>query len=430
MVFFGRKLSMATNQVLLCVLLCLMSSTNLAGAAITPSPSPKEDVWQGFRGDGSSHSRATELPLVWSASKNLLWQTKLEGFGQSSPVVWDGKVYLTAIDEKSRTPLSVLCMDLDSGKLLWKKGFEASQDLPWGKTFARAAPTPLVDGTGVVAFFGSGDLVKLNHEGDLSWKRSLMKEFGAFKGNHGVGSSPIGYDGKVTLLIAHEGPSYVITLDGGTGATIWKKDRPEAVSWSSPLVTRFHDLDQLIISSNGTIEAMDYRTGAPLWFTNDIEKNTVASPTRYGDMIIAGSSAAKSCTAIKLGGRGDITGSHIAWRAASSSFGSPLVDGDRVYIVNRGGVLTALEAETGAEVWKYRLGDSCWASPVAAGNRLYFFGKSGKTAVLASGGQEPKVLAENELPVGEEDAVYGVAFVDGKILVRTGSLLTCISPQD
>jgi len=430
MLFFDKNPSMTTKDVLLCVLLSLWSSTNLASAAAVPFPSPEEDTWKGFRGDGTSHSKAGDLALTWSESENISWRADLEGFGQSSPVVQAGKVYLTSVLSESESPLLVFCIDLASGKVVWKKAFEASKKRPWSKSFARAAPTPVVDETGVYAFFGSGDVLKLGHDGTLHWSRSLVKDYGDFKGNHGVGSSPIYHDGRLTLLIAHEGPSYVVNLDAKTGKTLWKKDRPEAVSWSTPLVTRYRGKDQLIISSNGTIEALDFQTGERLWFTTDIEKNTVASPTRYGDLIIAGSSAAKACTAIRLGGRGDITRSHVAWRASSSSFGSPLVDGDRVYIVNRGGVLTCLDADNGEEVWKHRLGDSCWASPVATADRLYFFGKAGKTIVLANGTPEPKVLAENDLPVGKEDAVYGVAFVNAKVLIRTGGRLTCVAVTD
>ncbi len=387
-------------------------------------------AWTGFRGDGSSQSQAAGLPLKWSEAENILWRAELEGFGQSSPVIWGGKVFTTTVVADAEKPLMVTCLALKTGITIWRKRFEASQKIKYTRMIARAAPTPVVDPSGLYLFFGSGDLMKLSHEGDVRWARSLVEEFGEFKGNHGVASSPVRHGDKLILLIANEGPSYVLAADADTGETLWKKDRSETVSWSTPVVTRYKGQDQLIISSNGVLEALDVESGAQLWFTKAIAKNTVASPSIYQDRVIAGSSESAASASVRLGGSGDITDTHMVWQGGSaSSFGSPLVQGGRVYFVNRAGVIACLDAKTGTEIWKHRAGDSCWASPVAAGDRLFFFAKNGDTVVMAGNRPEPEVLAVNKLPIGDNDEVYGVAVVDRKILIRTGSALICVMDQ-
>lgn len=426
MAFFPRKRIMATKVVLLCVVLSHWSSTHAQVTSITPQY-PRSHSWAGFRGDGSSHAFQGAYPLKWSKSENMRWQTVLPGFGQSSPVVWKDRIYITSVDADAKEPLLLLCLALKSGQILWQVRLDASLKLKYTRMIARAAPTPAVDYSGVYIFFGSGDLGKFNHQGDVVWRRSLTDEYGEFKGNHGVGSSPVIAGNRLYLLIAHDGPSYVLALDTGSGDTLWKQDREKGVSWSTPLLADVYGKSQLLISSNGTVEALDAATGHQQWFLKDVKKNTVASPSLYKDHMIIGSSASDGSMAIKLGGKGDVGNSRVTWKAGTSSFGSPLVYRDRVYFVNRAGAISCLNATDGQELWKHRLGTSCWASPVAAGNHLYFFGKDGKTLVLDGDADDVHVLGESSLPVTKDDEVYGVAFVDGAILIRTGSELSCIA---
>ncbi|MDJ0837630.1 MAG: PQQ-binding-like beta-propeller repeat protein [Acidobacteriota bacterium] len=425
MKFYRGMQNRTTGMLLLCFLLFPAVSPAMNDSQSPALPEGRK--WAGFRGNGSSNTTAAGLPLRWSEAKNIDWRVQLPGFGQSSPVVWDDKVFITSVDTEDEDRLVVIRLDLETGKTIWEKRFKASRQIEYTRMIARSAPTPAVDHSGVYVFFGSGDVLKLSHDGDKLWSRSLVEEFGAFKGNHGVAASPVLYDDRLMLLIAHEGPSYAIALNAATGETLWKQDRKPAVSWSTPLVTRNQGRNQLVISSNGTVEALDIESGERLWYTHDIVKNTVASPLVYEDLIIAGSSESGGGRTVRLGGQGDITADRIAWRGGwASSFGSPLVHGSRVYITNRAGVVACLDAASGKEIWKHRLGESCWASPAAAGDRLYFFTKNGLTVVLAGNQEAPKILAENKLPVGKDNEVYGVALVDRKILLRTGSALTCI----
>jgi len=383
-------------------------------------------MWQGFRGDGSSHAGG-DLPLTWSENEGIAWITTFEGLGQSSPVIWDGRVLVTSVDGERDESLIITCLSLEDGEKVWQRDLEPTHRVAYTEMVARAAPTPFVDAHGAVVFFGSGDLFGLDHDGSVVWHRALTKEHGVFEGNHGIGSSPLVAGDTVYLLIDHEGPSYMLAVDRHTGETRWRQPRPGRVSWSTPLVVEDDGRGVLVVSTNGIVEGLDAGTGARIWFTEAIAKNTIASPTRYEGSVLVGSSEAASSMAIGLGGKGDITESHVAWRGASaSSFGSPLVSRDHAYYVNRSGVVSCVSAARGEIAWKHRLAASCWASPMAAGDRIYFFTKDGETTVLAADPSEARVLAENRLPVGKEDAVYGVAASEQKLVVRTGSALTCI----
>lgn len=380
--------------------------------------------WSVFRGNGQSRTAARDLPLNWTAEKNIAWKQDLKGYGQSSPVVWGERVFVTSADGKEKENLVVTAVNLVSGKTEWSKTFHASTKIPVSDYVSRSAPTPAVDADRVYAFFESGDLVALDHKGNELWTRSLTKDYGAFEGNHGLGSSPTLTKNAVIVLADHSGPSYLIALDKKTGKTLWKTDRKPRVSWSSPIVVDSPRGQKIFLSSNGSVEAYSAK-GERIWEVAGLERNTVASPTVTEDLVIVGSSQVGNNLAIKRGGSGDVTQSHIAWRnrEATSSFGSPLVHQGRVYFVNRSGGVVCADLKTGTTLWKERLPGSCWASPVGAGDRIYFFTKDGTTTVMASA-DEKKTLAENPLPT--TDRIYGVACLDGCILIRTGSQLICI----
>ena len=186
----------------------------------------------------------------------------------------------------------------------------------------------------------------------------------------------------------------MLSIDKASGKAVWLVKREKRVSWATPALVG----ESLFISSNGLLEEFNFPTGKRLWFVGDLTGNTVASATVSGDLVIMGSSSKGNCMAIRRGGSGDVTQTHVVWKAeeATSSFGSPLVYDDHVYFVSRAGVLSCLELGTGKQKWDRRLGASCWASPLAAGDHIYFFTKEGKTVVLKSGG-DPKLIQLNKL---------------------------------
>ena len=293
---------------------------------------------------------------------------------------------------------------------------------------SQGAPTPVTGPEGIYVFFESGDLLAFDHQGKRLWERKLTKEFGPFRGGHGVGSSLVGVPDRLVLLIDHDGPSYLLCVDRLTGKTHWKTSREPRVSWTTPLYLKHKKEEQIIISSNGIIESYRLANGKRIWWFDEIQKNTVASPSTNGNLIVAGSSYPKQSLAIRLGGEGNISKTHLEWRAKSvtSSFASPLVHRNVVYFINRAGTLQSQNIKDGTQCWEYKLPDGCWASPLAASERIYLFCKNGKSLVLEASEKEVKVLAENVISVAENDKVYGYAVSENKFVLRTGSGLICV----
>lgn len=393
---------------------------------------PQQDAtrWTGFRGNHSnSHTAATNLPRTWSETENIAWITDLPGYGQSSPVVWDGKVFATASEGAMKEILVVLCIEVKTGEILWTKRFEASSKTERTDMISQAAPTAVVDAQHLYVFFESGDLLALNHQGETQWHRSLTKDYGAFVGNHGISSSIAQTESAVILLIDHDGPSYLLSINKSDGTNLWKRDREKRVSWTSPVISTSTNLTEILISSNGIVEAYNAENGERRWFVEGIQKNTVPSPTVTDEWVVVGSSQKGETLAVDRGGIGNITGSHIRWKAdVASSFGSPLIHRGCVYIVNKVGALSCLNLQTGNILWTTRIGSSTWASPIAAGDLLYFFGKDGDTTVMEVSPNQreevPPIVSVNT--VATESRVYGVAAINGTFLIRTGKKLICI----
>jgi len=449
----------------------------LLGADADPT-----QTWSGFRGNGSSTSTAKNLPLQWSPTENLAWRMPLPGYGQSSPVVWKDRVFITAVDGAEKEKLLVLAVDAKSGRVAWSKEFAATQKGKNNPMMSRAAPTPVVDKDAVYAFFESGDVVAMSHAGELKWARSLSKDYGAFKNNHGIGSSPTQTDEAVVILIDDLGPSYLVAVDKVTGKNLWKADRKSRGSWTSPVVTRIGGKPAVVVSSSGSLDAYDATTGKELATLDGFVGNNIPSPAVSGDVIVVGagenrmkpdlSASAKSNCCVRLEVRGDKISFEPVWdgKKAISHHASPLVYQRHAYFVTKTGIVHCVDLRTGEERYAERLDNPCWATPVGAGDHVYFFGKDGITTVIKSGPDFEKV-ATNRLwsaadfakrrdeakdkaaatlpkppegkgpgggpPLPKEeleatrysavgDVVYGVAVVDGTFVVRTGTELICV----
>lgn len=389
---------------------------------------PAQNDWPGFRGSGDSHSDARNLPLEWSDSKNLAWTTNLPGYGQSSPVVWRDKVFVTSVAGENKEKLFITGIELKSGRLLWTREYVSSftmKDLP---IRSKAAPTPAVDRHRLFVFFESGDLFAFDHQGKLLWRRELAREYGDFKNVHGLSSSIALTEQSVVALIADRGPSYLLSIDKATGKNIWKADLPQSGSWATPVITTYQGRTQVIISISGRVAAYDAASGKEIWGVNRPKGDVIASPSVSDSLVVIGSGVKGSTFAVRLGGEGDITDKQIAWRAtnATTIYASPLIYQGRVYFVNRVGVIFCLDLKTGAELWNTRIEGECWASPLAVGDRIYFFTIDGTAQVLRAG-EKLELLAQNHLSV--EGRIYAIASVDNALLIRTGRRLIRLSEK-
>ncbi|QDV16522.1 outer membrane biogenesis protein BamB [Gimesia panareensis] len=423
------------------------------------------DTWTGFRGTGSNISTARNLPLKWSPDQGIRWKQTVPGYGQSSPVIWKNKVFVTSIEGPQQETCLLHAYDLASGKLIWSKQFKASQTKKSTAMVSRAAPTPAVDGQGIYAFYESGDVFGCRHDGSLLWHRSLVKDYGDFVSNHGIGNSVAQTPDQLIVLTAHDGPSYLLSLDKKTGKTNWKTDRESGVAWTSPVIADRNGTPEIIVSARGTVKGYQGLTGKLLWTLSGISGNTIPSASVFEDYILIGAStdrrnpdganASDSNCCLKLVTRDGKPGYEVLWKAekAVSYYCTPLAYQGCAYFVNKVGVVFCLELKTGKQHYAQRLSGPCWSSPLAAGDQIYFFTKKGITDVIAPG-PEFKRIAANSLLVDtsntdkSEDskghsgkpkqgysvagpiAVYGAAAVDQALLIRTGTELYCIGTPE
>ncbi len=438
--------------------------------------SPAADTWAGFRNDGSGRTAATNLPTKWSPTDGVAWRVETPGYGQSSPVVWKGNVYVTSVEGEQKEKLHVGCFAAADGKKLWVKTFDATQKGKNNPMMSRAAGTPVVDAAGVYALFESGDLIALDHTGELRWERHFAKELGELKNNHGLGSSPAQTDKTVVVLLDHQGPGKLIAVSKDTGKDAWAVDRTARSSWTSPVVVNA----TVVVSSGGTVTGYAAADGKQLWEMAGLTGNSIPSAAVAGESIIVAAGenrqkpdadgTSKSNCKLTLGGK---DGYAVAWRAKKLATGtaSPVVYAGHVYFTDKSGFVVCLDEKTGEEKYRERLDNQQWATPIAAGEHVFFFGKDGVTTVLKAGGEfdkvasnklwsdadaakrkeEAKKQAEATLPKPPEggrgpgggpplpkeeleatrysavgDVVYGAAAVDGAFFVRTGTELICI----
>lgn len=421
-------------------------------------------VWPGFLGAGASPITPQSVPLKWTPTEHVAWTAPLPGHGQSSPVIWGDQVFVTSVDGPMKDNYFVVALSLKTGEQLWSHTLESTDKVKNSLYVSRAAPTPVVDGKQVYAYFESGDLVALTHAGKPVWKRSLSTDYGKFKNKFGLSASPVQTDDAVIVLIDDEGPSYLVALSKTDGRPLWKTDRTSRVSWSSPAIVTVAGKPQVVCSSAGSVDGYDPATGKLLWSYTDIGGNTAATPLPFaeGQFLIGASpgrdnadraeNARKSNLAMSIELVDGQPTPKVLWRTeqAVPSFGSPVVYRGLAYWVNRTGVVYCFDAKTGEKKFTQRTRQSCWATPLGIGDRLYFFGKGGITTVLAAG-PEFKVLAENDLwdpkaaapdpKAGEGEETedrrraaagfsgpvqYGVAAVSGSLLIRTGDKLYCL----
>jgi len=409
----------------------------LVFALLVSRPWAAEENWPEFRGPtGQGIATATGLPVAWSETENVKWKTAIHGKAWSSPVVFGNQIWLTTATEDGRE-LFAVAIDRESGKVRHDlKLFTVAEPQSADKFNSYGSPTPAIEDGRVYVTFGSpGTACVDTKTGKTLWERRDLEC------NHwrGAGSSPTLWRDLLILHFDGADQQYVVALDKATGKTVWQTKRsidfqdltPEGKpvrdgdfrkAFSSPLVVEHEGVPLLISAGSQATYGYEPATGKEVWRVEDrkYHSGTVRPVGGHGMVYTATGLPKGELWAVRLGGRGVITDTHVAWKVATSvpNRPSPVLAEDLLFMVHQDtGVVTCLEAKTGATVWRERLpgrGNHS-ASPVWAEGRLYFFNENGDCPVIEAG-RTFKVLGENKLDGG----VMASAAVAGKaLLVRT-----------
>lgn len=393
------------------------------------APSVDAENWPGWRGpERTGISSETEIPIEWSAAEGVLWKAALPGSGISNPIIWEDRVFVTSSDGPKQDELHLICLARDDGAKRWHLRLWGTSPTLYHATKSNmATPSPVTDGRHVYAFYGTGDVFCVDRDGGLVWHRSLAAEYGPFENRFAASSSPILYRDMLLVQCDHYGGSYVIAIDKRTGANRWKTDRPECwLSWSSPqLVPVGNDQHELVVSGSHKLEAFDPLTGEKLWTVSGLSRECVPTPVLGHGLVYAVSGPHGDTLAIKPGGRGDVTETHVVWESPRGApfVPSSIVVGDHYYLVDDKGIATCLDARTGQLVWRKRFGGAFTASPVAAGDKIYFCDESGVTWVVQAGLPTYRELARNSI---DEPIYASPAISQGRVFLRGAQHLYCI----
>lgn len=304
---------------------------------------------------------------------------------------------MTSVEGENRESCHVLCLALKDGSVVWNHKHTSTSPDPNSVYISLAAPTPVLDGQHLFAFFECGDMVTLTHDGTEAWSKSLSKEYGKFVNKFGLSGSPVQTNDHVIVLIDDERPSYLAAFSKADGSIAWKTDRTNRTSWSSPASIPIDGQPQVIVSSAGSVDGYDPSTGKLLWTYTDVGGDTETTPLPAGpnQFFIAVSpgrsgenseGAKKSNAVLQMSRDGD------NWRVervlvsseATPSWASRFVHQGFAYWVNRIGVVYCIDVATGEQKYAQRTKQSCWAPPLPLGDQIYFFGKDGVTTVLAA----------------------------------------------
>lgn len=366
------------------------------------------DVWPSFQNGGAT-SQVADKSLVLG---DIQWTAELQGYGQSSPVVWEGQIYITTVEGDNKDSCHVTAYDLKTGARKWQHTVANATPQENSTYVSRAAPTPVADSDGVICFFEGGNIAALTHDGRVRWERNLVEDYGALSARHGLSSSLEQDQDSVFVWVERSEDPYVLSLARKDGQVQWKSAGLGATSWSSPRLVPVEGGQHLVLSAIGSVIGLDPASGKQLWKIEGITGNSTPTPMPLGGgrfLIGAtvgrgesgGGRAADSNGVIGITKAEDGSWSaDYVWRArrATSSFGSPIVHNDVAFFVNREGVLYGLKAVDGEEVFAKRLKGSSWATPIGVGSQVFFFGRDGKVDVLADVSDDPAISTWDGLP--------------------------------
>jgi outer membrane protein assembly factor BamB len=395
------------------------------------------EIWPQWRGPtADSVAPGKNLPTQWSPTENVAWKTRIPGWGNSTPAIWKDAIFVTTQVDDSK--LLLLRLDARTGQVVWEREIGQGQPRRKGPVGVdrfhdennMASPSPVTDGQHVWAHFGTGDLACYNFAGDKVWAINLTKDHGPYSIWWGHANSPVLLGDLLISVCVQDtkggGKNYLVAHDKLTGKEKWFTPREYNVeaepadSYTTPLLFDNKGKTELIVFGANVVDGYDPATGKRLWLCKPFTGNRVISgPTLNGDTVYAIQGMRGPLFAIKAGGNDDTTATAVKWQfgggGSNPDAASPVVANGLVFMVNNDGQATCVDAETGKEVWRSRLGDKCRSTPLVADGKIYFFTREGK-AVIIEADRKFKILASPDLG---EQMVASPAVAHGSLFLRT-----------
>ena len=415
---------------------CILFS---AALALISFNSAIAENWPCFRGptrQGISHEK--DVPIEWNQTSNIVFKTPIPGVGWSSPIVFDDRVFVTTATDEGAS-YRLLCLDRLKGNVLWNKQIHRQKPGHKQRFNSYASSTPVTDGRYIYVLAFDGTLAAVSTEGNIIWTHQEFEYFS----EHGLAVSPILY--KDLLIVPFDGSSsgpdkklgwqkpwdkgLILAVNKNTGKVQWRGRRGlSRIAHVTPQILSENSQDQLVSSAGNVVQGFDLKTGRRIWTAANSGEGVVPSIVIGDGLIFTTSGFGESAIrAIRTGGKGNVTATHIIWESKEdvSKIPSMLYVRPFLFLVTETGVAKCLRATTGEEVWRKRLAGKHSASPIWADGRIYFLSEKGKTTVIKDGG-EFKVLAENEL---NEKCIASPAVSQKQIFIRSEKNIFCIGPS-
>ncbi len=387
-----------------------------------------DPVWPQWRGpEGNGHSAEKGIPLAWDA-KAIVWRTALKGSGQSTPIVWGDRIFLTSAVDAGKTRL-VICVDRKSGKILWEKEAWTGSPEPTHVQNGWASATCATDGERVVAFFGKGGLHCFSMEGMPLWSRDL----GTFPGEWGTSASPIIVGDLVIQNCDAAGVGLLIAVNKKDGKDVWKTPRtaPERGGWTTPVLVDAGGKKELVVNGEKAVTSYDPIKGTQLWSCKSFAGRGDPTVTPGNGLVFVVNGVPGDIYAIKPGGTGDVTKSHMAWhtpRKSGRDEPSPIHVGDYLIVASMTGITTCYKASDGSVLWSDRLNGAFSSSPVAVEGKVFFQNEAGETSVIEPG-PKFKLVAQNTLGASGEVFRACLTPIAGQMFTRSDKALYCVGKK-
>ena len=410
-----------------------------------------QENWPHWRGpDFHGISKATNVPITWSTTENIIWKKELPSWSAATPIIWGDRIFVTSPSKAEVKPkvaepepppqqqnqrrrrrrprrdpggveMFLICLSKTDGKILWQQQLDNKNKIHNKQN--EVSPSPVTDGKNIWVVTGTGMVMAFDMTGKTIWSKNLQQDYGEFGLNWGYASSPMLYDGSLFVEVLHgmrtDEPSYIVCYDGKTGKVKWRQERPtDALSespdaYTTPVLLKYDGKTEIIISGGDYVTGHDPESGEELWRAAGLNPRKrrnyriVGTPVVADGMIYA-PTRKNPILALKVGGSGDISTSNLVWKwegSAAPDVPSPICDGKYFYMVDDRGLVSCLDAKKGNLIWgpEKTTEGIVSASPILVEGKIYILNENSVTSVVAAG-PEFKLLATSEL-----DGTYTLA---------------------